>query len=685
MTKVGTFFSKLADRQRKRRTQSSHLVMAYGISVVCLLAAIIISYSVIENAISTQRTLIRANTLVRDIQIAMTDSIGVINDYREESTKKRPNDRLLQLINRRAIANFKELEQHVTHINTVETDLRTTPVWHETRWFLERKEDSLSAMLGDYLNQMEIIASSTPGTAPQNLAQIPVEAAGARDGALFNGYQKAAELLEAKLDENSNRVERIHRTLTGLTIAVILLITCVVVAPLWRRFRKEHNRLERAHQELHEVAYTDRDTGLPNLSGLQIYYDQMDPRPDELHLLLVRFRNLDEIYNLIGSHKVDELLQSVSRRLQNWNNQQLKWCRSGEAEFSTLVADSTLQTEEEWVHALHYSLTRKLTIEGVIVKPDVSLAVSKLDSAANASAHSLWEHQSNARLASANFQPPGCWLPAYQESMKNKLADQNNLINKISEGIAANEFVPFYQIKVCAKTGTPCSIEVLARWITPDGNMVPPGAFIPVAESSGLIIKLTYSLFDQVLSDIQQWCSSGLSIGRVAINIAGDVLYHNELLDRLKIMNESLPVNCKGIEVEITENIALGDQLGQAEAILRHIRNMGIHVAIDDFGTGYASLQTLLDMPVDVLKIDRSFVLPMTEGGTGNEVISAMISLSNKLNKVCVVEGVETQWQWRQLADLGADELQGFYFHKPAAAKEVSAALYDKTDWKMTG
>ena len=102
---------------------------------------------------------------------------------------------------------------------------------------------------------------------------------------------------------------------------------------------------------------------------------------------------------------------------------------------------------------------------------------------------------------------------------------------------------------------------------------------------------------------------------------------------------------------------------------------MGIHVSIDDFGTGYASLQTLIDLPFDVLKVDRAFVIPMTESGSGNEVVSAMISLSNTLGKSCVIEGVETDWQWRSLADMGANELQGFYFHKPANASEIKESI----------
>ena len=221
------------------------------------------------------------------------------------------------------------------------------------------------------------------------------------------------------------------------------------------------------------------------------------------------------------------------------------------------------------------------------------------------------------------------------------------------------------------QTPVQSSIEALARWKKPDGSLVSPGVFIPAAESTGQIVDLTFYLFDKVLADIQDWCAAGVQVERVAINIARDVLLHDELTTRLRHMLDQLPGLCTGLEVEITENIALGDNLERTFKILSEIRQMGIHVAIDDFGTGYASLQTLIDMPFDVLKIDRAFVLPMTENGSGNEVVSAMISLTRTLGKNCVVEGVETDWQWRLLAKMGAHELQGFYFHKPADASTI--------------
>lgn len=652
-----------------------------------MVLAIVLSYSILQSIIATQRTLTRTNTLVTDIQLSIIDSGGILNDLKLELQKDRPNPRLIQLISRRAKESLLSLAEFHSQLVDMNDQL-DGDVSAEIAWIVDESDGSLNNMLASYMAQMNVVTEADYSEQRNRNTQVPAEAAGARYGAIFLGYTKASDQLEAILEAKSLEIERVHKILTALVIGVFLLVSLLVIAPLWRKLINEHRKLREANSNLFHIAYTDRETGLPNLDGLESRLNQLVSFEDSsqwFYLLLVRIDNLDELYNLIGSHQVEELLQSVSRRLQSWNEEDQLWCRSGEAEFSCVIAQQKYEYADDWVQALHNSLTSRMTVAGVIVRPDVRMAVSRINKSEAFYANCLWEHQSNARLASSNFEPPGCWLPEYHPGLKDKLEEQNNLINRIGEGIAAGQFIPFYQIKVDAKTGAPCSIEVLARWILEDGSVVSPGIFIPAAENSGLIVNLTYAIFDQVEADIIQWCSEGLDIGRVAINVAGDVLHHGELIRRLQELHHALPHRCEGIEVEITENIAIGDNLEQTEKILNVIRNIGIHVAIDDFGTGYASLQTLIDMPVDVLKIDRSFVFPMTESGGGCEVVSAMISLSNMLNKRCVVEGIETEWQWHKLAELGADELQGFYFHKPASASDTGLSLHESIRCKMAG
>lgn len=666
--------------------KTAHAVAAYGFSLILLVIAIVVSYSILQNILSAQRVLTQTSTVVSDLKLSIVDTGSTINDLKLELKKENPNFRLIQLIQRRAKDSLKDLNRAQNQLINATGKLRSTEADEDLGWLADYSNSAINRKLESYMHQAEVITDADYTAQDINLQQIPADAAGAKYGAIFNGYRDASAQLDELIQAKSASVVRSHKLLTASIIGVFLAVSLLVVAPLWRRLIVEHKKLKDAHTNLYQIAYTDRETGLPNLDGLESRLNELVKFNDSsqcFYLLLIRINNLDELYNLIGSHQVEALLQSVSKRLESWSPEDQQWCRSGEAEFSSVISETKFQQADEWVQAFHNALTGSMKVAGVMVRPEVSMAVSRIKKSEAFRANCLWQHQSNARLASLGFEPPACWLPEYSPGLNDKLTEQNNLINRISEGISTGQFVPYYQIKVDANTGAPCSIEVLARWVQPDGSVVSPGIFIPAAESSGLIVPLTYSLFEQVQADVSQWCAEGLHIGRVAINIACDVLHHADFISKLKVLHQSLPRQCEGIEVEITENIAIDDNLEKTEKMLNIIRALGIHVAIDDFGTGYASLQTLIDMPVDVLKIDRSFVLPMTETGSGSEVVSAMISLSNKLNKRCVVEGIETEWQWHKLAELGADELQGFYFHRPADAVETATALHEAFGWKV--
>ena len=663
-------------------SRSLQIAIGFVFSLVALIVAVVVSYTILQNIIASQRALGQTDLLINNIQLSITDSVGIWSDHRTEARSAEPNDRILQLNAKRAEASIKELSQSLDRLLAMQPALQSTDVWNDVGWIVDSSEGSANHLLRQYLDQMNsAIGELSTGT--ESKPQVPIEAAGARYGTMVQGYQQALKLLGQIQDEKSYRLENVHRLMTTAVIIILILVSTLLIAPLWIKLVEEHKALEVAHDELSRIAYTDRETGLPNLAGLESNL-AMYRCVGTCHLMLVRIRNLDELYGLIGSEQVDILVKSVSQRLQNWDIKNQSWCRSGEAEFCCILSDAEYRNSDDWIQAFHHHVTSEISVAGVVVRLDASIATSLIGDTDSLQQASLWQHQSNARLALLGFNTSNCWLPAYDSARKQKLIEQNNLINQIGDGLKNNQFLPHYQLKVDAKSGGVSSVEVLARWILPDGTIVPPGVFIPVAESSGLIVDLTFQLFDKVAADTQQWCANGYRVGRVAINIAADVLHHPELLMRLDSLKRSLPIQCEGIEVEITENIVLGDSVDTTNGILREIQKMGIHVAIDDFGTGYASLQTLIDLPIDVLKIDRAFVLPMTECGKGSEVVSAMISLSNKLSKRCVVEGVETKWQWLRLAELGADELQGFYFHKPAGNAAIEVALHNQADWGMT-
>ena len=669
--------------------RATRLVVAYMISLVLLISAIVAGYVVLRHEMATQRALSEANTHINVIHRTINASVGLFVDLNDAANAKRTNPRLIQVIRQRINKTLTELDTRSSLLEVTKNRLEGSTHWNDFKWIYETLEDNQSGILNRYVGQMRQLVNRREALGIEgNRPQIPHEAAGARHGALSTKFRNASEQLAEIITRHSNRVEVVHQQLTFLILGMFFMMSFLIVIPLWRRLIQEHSRHELAHKELYNYAYTDQETGLPNLDGFEQHILPGTIPSHEIsncYLLLIRLRNLDEIYNLIGSRQSLQLHQLFCNRLKSSHIGGQNWSRSSESEYTTVITQDLLDRTDDWLEPLFNELSNPAKVAGILVRPLISMAVSQLDEPQTKGGGQLREHQANARMALPSFDRTTLRLPVYEIALTHELTKQNELITAITDGIKNYEFVPFYQVKVDAKTGEPCSMEVLCRWMTADGGMVSPDKFIPAAEKSGQIVPMTYQLLEQVINDVQWWSEKRLRTGVVAINVSADVLQNKDFITRICDARKTLQSVQSDLEIEITENIAIESSTGITRKILQRLTENGVSIAIDDFGTGYASLQTLIDLPFDVLKIDRSFVTPMTEKGSGNEVVSAMISLSSRLRKRSVIEGVEFEWQWHQLASLGADELQGYFFHKPSCATDVCDWLMCNQNWREAG
>jgi len=263
--------------------------------------------------------------------------------------------------------------------------------------------------------------------------------------------------------------------------------------------------------------------------------------------------------------------------------------------------------------------------------------------------------------------------------MRSSAENNNRLVEQIREGIQKREFLPFYQLKYDANTRSPIGMEALCRWKKEDGSLVSPAEFIPVAESSGLITEITWLLLEQIVNDAVGWKRESLLPGHVGFNAATWSLQEPGFVERLTKMclidGDALP-----IEVEVTENVALSDGNDSLNAVINSLRKAGFPIALDDFGTGYASLGTLIGIQFDTLKIDRSFIVDMGSSDASHTIVETMVSIANTLGVTCVAEGVEEEDQVRLLSEMGCSVIQGFFFHKPSSASEVTDVLLSHKD-----
>ena len=238
--------------------------------------------------------------------------------------------------------------------------------------------------------------------------------------------------------------------------------------------------------------------------------------------------------------------------------------------------------------------------------------------------------------------------------------------------LAREGFVLHYQPIVSADDERIVGAEALIRWNHPLRKLVPPDAFIPLAEQTGLILKIGEWVFRTALLQLRGWDAAGMRVDRISINISARQFHHSNLVETVERLLTETGVDARRVELELTETVVMRD-VDATIVTLSRLKALGVHLSIDDFGTGYSSLAYLKRFPIDTLKIDRSFTRDASNGATDAAIVATIVSLGHSLRKRVVAEGVETRGQIDFLRGIGCDELQGYYFSRPLPNAEFAA------------
>lgn len=239
---------------------------------------------------------------------------------------------------------------------------------------------------------------------------------------------------------------------------------------------------------------------------------------------------------------------------------------------------------------------------------------------------------------------------------------------------ARGEFELHYQAKVDARSHRISGCEALLRWRHPEHGLMLPEQFIPLAEETGLIVPMTRWVLHDACSQVRQWQADGLSPGQVAVNLPAGPFIDGALMRSVREALEETGIDPASLELEITESMMVGN-VRNARAILSGLRKMGIRIAIDDFGTGYSSLSQLKTLPVDIIKIDRAFIIDVPGDEIDEAIAIAIIAMGKSMRATVVAEGVEMEAQLDFLRGRGCDQIQGYYFSKPLPAVQFAALL----------
>ncbi len=437
---------------------------------------------------------------------------------------------------------------------------------------------------------------------------------------------------------------------------------------------------------IQHLAYHDPLTDLPNRAMFNRQLNHAIAHAQRYHKgLAVLFIDLDRFKNIndtLGHDAGDRLLKEMSRRISAClrvsdvvarpEKGTDLLARLGGDEFVVLIEEVADSTRVSHIaRKILSAMVKEFPLEGQMIHITASIGISLFPEDGR-NEFSLMKH---ADIAMYRAKDRGKnTFQFYSAQMDLHSAELLALESGLRRSLERNEFVLFYQAKVETKTGRITGAEALVRWQHPELGLVSPVHFIPLAEESGLIVPLSQWVLKEALSQNRRWQQLGLPTMRIAVNLsARQFVDENLLTDTVKALQDS-GVDPSLLELEITESMMMYNT-DKTIQMLAELRRMGIRIAIDDFGIGYSSLSHLKQFPIDIIKIDRSFIKDIPGDKADEAITDAIIAMSKSLKIKVVAEGVETVDQLQFLRMRGCDEIQGYFFSRPVPAADFARLL----------
>lgn len=447
-----------------------------------------------------------------------------------------------------------------------------------------------------------------------------------------------------------------------------------------------NHKVEQHTQELEKVAMYDLLTTLPNRNMLQYQLERMlSSQSADKKLLAVLFVDLDDfkrINDSLGHAHGDKLLKLVALRLKDCCRANDLLCRFGGDEFVFVLPQLTdVETPFRLASQILQRIQQPLIIDqqNFVMTASIGLTMSAVDTLlsddlirqADLAMHEVKLNGGNGAQAYN--------LDMYQRVQQRVLLEQD-----LKDALLLNQFSISFQPQMTIANGALYGFEALIRWHHPVRGMVPPDEFIPVLEQSRQIVPLGYWIIEQCMQQCLSLLHSGWHHFRIAINLSAEQFVDPELIPTLKRLLDKYELQGSYFELELTER-TLVQSIETMLTIMSQIKAMGIHFAIDDFGTGYSSLSYLKKMPMDCIKIDKSFLSGMLDNAADFQIIASTIAMVQKLQLQVVAEGVETREQLELLRQQGCDIAQGYLIARPIPQAELAGFLeehFPKGIWR---
>jgi diguanylate cyclase (GGDEF)-like protein len=437
-------------------------------------------------------------------------------------------------------------------------------------------------------------------------------------------------------------------------------------------FRAMQEGVASSVQRMTELAHRDSLTGLPTRV---LFVDRLEQSiagaaraGSPVSVLVMDLDQFAHVNDTLGHAIGDLQLREVAARLRSVIRRASdSVARIGADEFAIMMPGSRTSDAQRVAQAVRHALEVKMTLDGHVVDCRASIGIASCPDHGVNPAKLIERADVAMRAAKQDQLGIAVWDERYDQNGEKRLS----LMSDLRSAVERDELALIYQPKIALGDAGEHFVEALVRWQHPQRGLVPPSEFVPLAEQTGYIRTITQWVLGRAIKQCAEWRSRGLPMN-VTVNISARDLIDGDLPARLKEMLEGESVAAQWLTLEFTENAIVGEP-GHAFKNLERLREVGCKLAVDDYGTGYSSLAYLRRLPLDELKIDKSFIMGMAEDASDALIVRSTIELAHKLGLTVVASGVEDEATLAQLRELGCDSVQGFLLSRPMPAEEVPA------------
>lgn len=452
---------------------------------------------------------------------------------------------------------------------------------------------------------------------------------------------------------------------TYLLCAVIIIVFVLIITYFIRVERKKR-------MELQDILYVDPITkGYSYQRFCKEAREKLDVSKRNAAIVVLDIEKFKVINELFGYEDGDKVLVYIWSLIKSWVKPDEIYSRWTADRYSMLIFYDPEQELAERVYALAELIQndRLEMRKGFVIRPAIGVyrvTNRELD------VQSMQNYASIAKNKIKGNASGNC-VAYYDDSYKDTILENKSLEDRMIAGLKNEEFTVFYQPKYDAVTQKLSGAEALIRWKNPDGTYTPPYKFIPIAEKNGFVLKLDKYVFRKVCEDQKRRLEEGKNVVPVSVNLSRQHLYNSAFIEDYRRMVEAQNIPIGLVELEVTES-AMFENQDEFMSIIDRLHKIGFKILMDDFGTGYSSLMMLKSIPIDVMKLDKSFVDDFNDE-KGEKIISCVTQLAKSMHIEVTAEGVETEEQYQFMKKLGCDNIQGFYFARPMPMEDFDKLL----------